>query len=170
MTQRTIPLLAILLAMGLAMPVFAQSTGEVTLIIADEERTVPVWSEQSDWSGPETWPSINIYARAFDDEDREPVVLSLGFEASRWQPSVPELEVDLYESRERVGKLYAREEEERGGLSVTLDSHAIDGTLLSISGSFEGTLGPSDNYGRDIDLSQGIPVKGTFVVTLDQLE
>ncbi|MDF3605310.1 hypothetical protein PE067_03525 [Paracoccus sp. DMF-8] len=148
----------------------AQSSGEITVMIAGAERTIPVWAEQSDWSGSEDWPSINIHVRDFTDNGEEPIVVSLGFEASRWEPSAPELDMSLYEIKERVAVLYGREEQERGGLSVTLDDHSIDGTQLSISGSFEGMLGPSDNFGNDIDLSQGVPVTGTFSVTLEQLE
>lgn len=148
----------------------AQSSGEMTVMIAGAERTIPVWAEQSDWSGSEDWPSINIYVRNFPDSGEEPIVLSLTFEASSWEPSVPEMDVSLYENRERVAVLYGREEQERGGLSVTLDDHSIVGTQLSISGNFEGTLGPSDNYGNDIDLSQGVLVTGTFVVTLAELD
>lgn len=148
----------------------AQSSGEITVMIAGAERTIPVWAEQSDWSGSEDWPSINIYARDFRDEGEEPAMVSLSFEASRWQPGVPEMDMVLYENRKPVGELFAREENERGGLTVTLESHEIDGALLSISGIFEGTLGPSDNNGRDIDLSEGVPVTGRFTVTLDQLE
>lgn len=169
MVLRTAPLFAAFVACGLATAGLAQSAGDLTLVIAGEERTIPVWPGQSDWSGGESWPSINIYARDFDDEGMEPVVVSLSFEASRWEPSMPEMELSLYENRELLRKLYAREEEERGGLTVTLDSHAIDGTTLSTSGSFEGTLGHSDNHGRDIDLSAGVPVTGSFNVTLEEL-
>ncbi|KPP83648.1 MAG: hypothetical protein HLUCCA08_07565 [Rhodobacteraceae bacterium HLUCCA08] len=163
-------LLATCLASALATASYGQSSGTVTLIIADEERTIPVWSDQSDWSGGESWPSINIYARDFSDDGEEPALMSLSFEASGWQPSVPEMDMVLYENRKSVGKLFAREEEERGGLAVTVDSHAFDGASLSLTGSFEATLGSSDNYGGDIDLSQGIPVTGTFDVVLEALE
>jgi len=159
-----------LLACVLPTASHAQSSGELTLNIAGEERTIPVWPEQSDWSGGESWPSINIYARDFRDEGEEPAMVSLGFAASRWEPSLPEMDLVLYENRKPVGRLYAREEEERGGLTVIVDSHVIDGTSLSLTGSFEATLGPSDNYGGDIDLSQGVPVTGTFAVTLETLE
>lgn len=158
------------LACALATASFSQSSGSVTLTFADEERTIPVWSEQSDWSGSDNWPSINIYARDFRDDSEEPIIASLGFEAARWQPSVPEMEIVLYENRKPAGRLYAREEEDGGGLTVIVDSHVINGTSLSLTGSFEATLGPSDNYGRDIDLSQGVPVTGTFAVVLQALE
>ena len=153
-----------------ATPSQAQSSGELTVIIAGDVRTIPVWPEQSDWSGSERWPSINIYARDFRDEGQEPAMVSLGFEAPDWKPGSPEMDMVLYENRKPVGTLFARENEEGGGLTVTLDSHALDGSSLSMSGSFKGTLGPSDNYGRDIDLSQGVPVTGRFTVTLDQLD
>ncbi|KQI73008.1 hypothetical protein AN191_03645 [Loktanella sp. 5RATIMAR09] len=170
MTSRHHLALAICLATSLATASYSQSTGTVTLIVADQERTIPVWSDQSDWSGSENWPSINIYARDFSDNGEEPALISLSFEASAWQPSVPEMDMVLYENRKSVGKLFAREEAGRGGLIVTVDSHAFDGASLSLTGSFEATLGPSDNYGNDIDLSQGVPVTGTFDVVLEAME
>ncbi|PVA05569.1 hypothetical protein [Thalassorhabdomicrobium marinisediminis] len=170
MTSRHHLVLATCLATSLATASYSQSSGTVTLIVADQERTIPVWSDQSDWSGGESWPSINIYARDFSDSGEEPALISLSFEAAGWQPSAPEMDLVLYENRKSVGRLFAREEEERGGLTVIVDSHAFDGTSLSLSGSFEGTLGPSDNYGNDIDLSQGVPVTGTFDVVLETLE
>lgn len=84
----------------------AQSSGEITVMIAGAERTIPVWAEQSDWSGSEDWPSINIHVRDFPDDGEEPIVLSLAFEASRWEPSVPKMDMSLYESRERVAVLH----------------------------------------------------------------
>lgn len=170
MTSRHHLVLATCLATSLATASYSQSSGTVTLIVADQERTIQVWSDQSDWSGGESWPSINIYARDFSDSGEEPALISLSFEAAGWQPSAPEMDLVLYENRKSVGRLFAREEEERGGLTVIVDSHAFDGTSLSLSGSFEGTLGPSDNYGNDIDLSQGVPVTGTFDVVLETLE
>jgi hypothetical protein len=162
--------LATCLATTLATANYAQSSGTVTLIVADQERTIPVWSDQSDWSGSESWPSINIYARDFSDNGEEPALMSLSFEASGWQPSVPEMDIVLYDDRKSVEKLFAREEEELGGLTVIVDSHAFDGTSLSLTGNFAATLGPSDNNGGNIDLSQGVPVRGTFDVTLEALE
>ena len=170
MTFRPHLVLATCLATTLATANYAQSLGTVTLIVADQERTIPVWAEQSDWSGSESWPSINIYARDFSDNGEEPALISLSFEASGWQPSVPEMDMVLYENRKSVGTLFAREEEERGGLTVIVDSHAFDRTSLSLTGSFEAMLGPSDNYGNDIDLSQGVSVTGTFDVVLETLE
>ena len=170
MTSRHLLGLATCLATTLATASYSQSSGTVTLIVADQERTIPVWSDQSDWSGSESWPSINIYARDFSDNGEEPALVSLSFEASGLQPSAPEMDMVLYENRKPVGRLFAREEEERGGLTVTVDSHAFDGTSLSLTGSFDATLGPSDNDGGDIDLSQGVPVTGSFQVVLEALE
>lgn len=170
MTFRPYLVLATCLTCTLSTASYAQSSGTVTLIVAGEERTIPVWSDQSDWSGSESWPSINIYARDFSENSEEPALLSLSFEASGWQPSVPEMDMTLYENRKPIGNLYAREEAERGGLTVIIESHAVDGTSLSLAGSFAATLGPSENYGRDIDLSQGVPVTGTFDVVLEALE
>lgn len=170
MPRRPATLLIPLLACVFPAAALAQSTGEMILTVAGEERIIPIWSEQSDWSGSENWPSISIFARDVSDDAAEPALVTLGFEAPSWQPGAPEMELVLYESRQRVGSLHAREEEDRGGLTVTLDSHSIDDSRLSLNGSFEGVMGPSDNHGRDIDLSRGVPVSGTFAVTLEALE
>jgi len=96
--------------------------------------------------------------------------MSLSFEAPR-EPGMPHLDLSQYENRKRVALLSDREHQNRGGLSVTHDSHAVEGTRrLSVGGSFKGTLGPSETYGRDIDLSNAVPVSGNFTVTLEALD
>lgn len=164
------PLLSVLIVFSPATQVSAEGTGELTLNMAGTEYIVPLWSEQSDWSGGESWPSINIYARALSENGGDPLVVTLSFEASRWDPAVPELEVMRYEGGELAERLFAGEEQARGALSVNLDGHEFDGSTLNLTGSFEGTLGPSENRGWDIDLSEGVPVAGNFAVTLEALE
>lgn len=170
MSLRTAALSAALAAFGPAAPAIAQSAGELTLTLAGEERVVPLWASQSDWSGGESWPSINIYARAFDENGENPLVVSLGFDAPGWTPGRAEMQLTSYEDGEAVLQLFSGEDEEEGALSVVVDGHEVDGTTLTLTGSFDGTMGTSDNFGRDIDLSDGVPVTGTFAVTLDELE
>ncbi|MEQ6250371.1 hypothetical protein ABMC89_15860 [Sulfitobacter sp. HNIBRBA3233] len=170
MSAKIITLSATVLAVGLATPTIAESTGELVLTIAGEEEVIPLWGTQSDWSGSANWPSINIYARSFNEDGEDPLVVTLGFDAPGWTPSQAEMRLSRYEGGDAVLKLFANEDEEDGGLAVKLDSHALEGTLMSLTGSVTGTLGTSDNYGRDIDLSDGIPVDGVFTVTLEELD
>ena len=170
MTFRTATISASLIASLSAAPCFAQSSGEITLTVGGEELVVPLWSGQSDWSGGESWPSVNIYARAFNENGEDPLVVTLGFEAPGWTPDVSELQVTRYEGGEVRRRLYSGEDEDEGGLAVTIDSHAIDGTTLNISGRFDGMMGTSESFGRNVDLSDPVPVAGTFAIALEELE
>ena len=161
---------ATLLTAGFVSPSFAESTGDLILTIAGEKQVVPLWGTQSDWSGGENWPSISLYARTFNDKGEDPLVVTLSFDAAGWKPSQSEMRLSRYKDGEAVLKLFANEDEEDGALSVTLDSHEVDGTMLRLTGSVQGMLGTSENYGRDINLSDGVPVEGTFAVALEELE
>ncbi len=149
-------------------PAIAQNADEVTILIDGEEHILSLWAEQSDWSGSESWPSISILARGSNGAGT--LTLGLSFEASGWSPSGAEMDLSRFDGGERVLHVFGQEEAERGGITVELDGHEIDGSRLSLTGRFTGTLGPSKNFGRDIDLSDGVPVSGSFSVTLETLE
>lgn len=170
MSFRTAALSTTLMSFALATPGLAQSTGEIALTIAGEEHVFPLDSSQSDWSGRESWPSISLSARAFNDDGEDPRVVSFSFDAGNWMPSLPELRFTRYEDGKAVQKLFSAEDAEDGALQVTLDSHSVTGSQLSVSGSIEGSMGTSDNYGRDIDLSDSVPVSGTFTATVEKLD
>jgi hypothetical protein len=170
MLLKTATISLIIFSFGCSTPVPAQSSGELALTIAGEEQIVPLWGQQSDWSGGESWPSINLYARAFNDDGEDPLVVTLSFEAPGWNPGMAEMRLSRYEDGEVVLRLFAGEDEEDGLLSVALDGHAVDGSLLALTGRVEGTLGTSDTQGREIDLFEGVPVEGTFAVTLEKLD
>lgn len=169
MNLKTATLFTILMVSGTAISGLAQSTGAVTLTIEGKERIIPI-SEQSEWYGGEIRPYISLDARALDDNGREELVMGLGFQATRWEASSPEMTLWRFEDGTLVQRLFAYQEEERGALTVTLDSHELDGTKLNLTGRLEGTLGTSESRGREIDLSDGVPVVGTFAVTLEQLD
>ncbi|SDZ24426.1 hypothetical protein SAMN05444004_10898 [Jannaschia faecimaris] len=155
---------------GFAAPGHAQNVGELTLNLAGEEQVVPLWDRQSDWSGSENWPSINIYARAFNNDGEDPLVVTLSFDAPGGNTSRKEMGLSRYENGETTLRLFGGEDEEDGALSVTLESYVFDGSQLSLIGRVQGMLGTSENFGRDIDLSDAVEVEGTFAVTLEKLE
>jgi hypothetical protein len=169
MNLKTATLFTILMVSGTATSGLAQSMGTVTLTIEGEERSIPI-SGGSEWYGGENRPYISLDARALDDNGREELVMGLGFDAPRWDASAPEMTLWRFEDGELVQRLRAYQEEERGALTVTLDNHELDGTTLKLTGRLEGTLGTSENRGADIDLSDGVPVVGTFSVTLEHLD
>jgi hypothetical protein len=169
MNLKTATLFTILMVSCTATSGLAQSMGTVTLTIEGEERSIPI-SGGSEWYGGENRPHISLDARALDDNGREELVMGLGFDAPRWDASAPEMTLWRFEDGELVQRLRAYQEEERGALTVTLDNHELDGTTLKLTGRLEGTLGTSENRGADIDLSDGVPVVGTFSVTLEQLD
>jgi hypothetical protein len=170
MPSKSAILTATAFSVALAAPALGESVGEMSLTIAGEEHVVPLWGSQSDWSGGESWPSINIYARAFNEDGEDPLVVSLGFEAPRWTVGGTEMRLTRYENGEVAQRLYSGEDADEGGLLVSIDAHEVNGTELTLTGRFEGTMGTSENSGRDIDLSDGVPVAGTFEVTLAELD
>ncbi|WP_099827992.1 hypothetical protein [Oceaniglobus indicus] len=169
MTLRTAPLLGLVITMGLSTPSLAQSSGEITLTIAGEAWIVPL-SEESDWNGSERRPYIWIDARSLDEDGRENVVVGLSFDALDWTASAPEMTLWRFEDGTLMKRLWAFEESNRGGLQVTLDSHEVEGATLRMTGSLMGMLGPSENRGETIDMSDGVPVSGSFNVTLEALD
>ncbi|PWJ20458.1 hypothetical protein [Jannaschia seohaensis] len=171
MPIKSLPLPALTLGLAMAAPpALAQSTGELLLQMNGEEIAVPLWGSQSDWSGSDTYPSINIYARAFNADGEDPLVVTLGFDAGNWIPDLEEMRVTRYEDGAAVQKLFGGHDAEDGGVAVTLDSHEMEGELLTLTGRVSGALGTSENFGRDIDLAAGGPVEGSFRVTLQKLE
>jgi opacity protein-like surface antigen len=171
MTIKSLLLCTTLATCGLATAGLAQATNELIVTIADDERTLTV-SDEIEWNGVERQPYVWIDASAVDDETNEVLNVALTFGAADWKASEPEMTVWIVRGGEVLKQLAAYEEEARGGLSVTIDSHALDGTSLSLTGTFEGTLGipGPKSQGRPVDLSQGVPVTGSFNVTLDASE
>jgi hypothetical protein len=68
--------------------------------------------------------------------------------------------------------LFAGDEPDEGGLSVTIDSIESSGDELIVSGSFSTVMGASDSYGGgDIDLGDDpLTVSGDFDVVLGPVE
>ncbi|WP_288927506.1 hypothetical protein [uncultured Maritimibacter sp.] len=148
--------------------VLADEAGTLTLDIAGETHSFTLWAHQSDWSGSETYASVNIYARPETDATREAYgILTLGFEVAGGSANAPEASLTRIDGDERV-KLYSTDD--AGGLSITPDIASVSGEELTVSGSFAGEMGISENYGRDIDLNDPLAVSGTFDVVLGPVE
>ena len=146
----------------------AEEAGELTLTINGTEHAYTLWAGQSDWSGSENWPSINIYSRPAES-DSGYGIFTLGFEVAGGTPQSGEARLQQTEGDEAI-RLFGNADQEDGGLSVTVDEISASGDELSLSGSFTTRMGPSEDYGRTIDLDAGAEVSGTFDVTLGPVE
>lgn len=154
-----------LLSLALAAPcvALAEEQGSIAATIDSEERSYNLTPSQSDWSG---WGnggggSVSIIAGE-DAPDGGWYDFSLGFSWAGDTASNPEISAKLDDT-----KLFGDEDT---GVSVTLSSVSIDGDFLTVSGDFEGAIGPSQNRGRDIDADGRVPISGTFDVTLGPVE
>jgi hypothetical protein len=150
--------------MGLAptLPLAAGPGGTLILEIGGETAGYELWVGQSDHSGNASWRSINIYARPSSD-DLGFGTLTLGFEVVNGRAGNPEASL-----RSEAGQLYSGDE--AGALAVEVTEAADDGDLLVLTGSFSGDFGTSENFGRDIDLSEPVGIEGSFAVRLPALE
>ncbi len=146
----------------------AAEGGAVSLEIGGETVEFPLWAGQSDWSGSEVFASVNIYARPTDEATWARFkTLALGFTVTGAGVDSPELSLSRV-AADGIEKLHAGAD--AGGLAVTVDTRAVAGYEMTLSGTFSGRMGPSDNFGRDIDLSDPVPVTGRFSVTLGPVE
>lgn len=155
-------------ALTLAAPAAAQEGGEVVLTLDGEEVAFPLWESQSDWSGGAgPWASINIYARPTDPEAWERYkTFTLGFSGTENAGS-PEASLSRMQG-DALQRLHS--DDEAGSLAVSLDGASVEGEFLTLSGTVSGAFGPSDNFGRDIDMSDPVPIEGRFSVTLGPVE
>lgn len=160
------PLRLIVLALVVATPLVASAEegGRISATIDGEERSYVLTANQSDWSG---WGngaggSTNIFAGE-EGASGGWSDFTLGFSYAGDTASDPELSARLGDGR------YFGEDEETG-LALTLTSIEIDGDFLTVAGSFEGEIGKSDNYGRDIDTDGRKSIFGEFEVTLGPVE
>ncbi|MEQ8559143.1 MAG: hypothetical protein RIB03_12570 [Henriciella sp.] len=164
------PLACALTAACIVATASAEGAGEVTLDIEGETYAFPLWESQSDWSGSESYASVNIYARPTDKETWSKFkTFTLGFETMGSNISAPEARLTRMVNGDQQ-RLFAGEDQDEGGLKVTVDSTSVTGDALSITGSFVAQMGPSDNFGRDIDLSDPVEITGRFDVKLGPVE
>jgi hypothetical protein len=163
------PLAALALCgIALAGPALAEEGGEVVLTVDGEEVVFPLWAGQSDWSDAGALSSVNIYARPTDEETWARFkTFTLGFSGPTATPDLPEASLTRV-AGDAMQKLFS--EDEQGGLTVAVDEARVEGEFLTVTGTFSGDFGTSENYGSDIDLSAPVPISGTFAVTLGPVE
>lgn len=162
------PMCLVLLACTFGLAAHAEEGGQLTLEIDGQSYAYTLWPSQSDWSGSDTFGSVSIYARPADDTSQFKDFM-LGFSLSAGAAQEGEINLRTVENGKTL-RYYAGADEDEGALAVTLDSVSASGEELSISGTFQTRLGTSENYGRDIDLSGGPTLAGTFDVTLGPVE
>lgn len=157
-------------AICVAPPALAEEGGELRLVIDGTPHVFTLWNEQSDWSGSESYASVNIYSRPSDDASQDLFsTFTLGFDLVNGAASNGE--AGLQERREdSVLRRYGETDEDAGGLVVRIENSSVSGDELSVAGSFQTQMGASENYGRDIDLSDPVTVEGTFDVILGPVE
>jgi len=157
-----------LAAIALASPALAEEGGQIVLTIDGQDVVFPLWAEQSDWSGNASWASANIYTRAQGEDWERYKTLTLGFEGPSGAAGNPEVSLSRAVAGGGTESLYSTDEE--GDLTVTVEGARVEGAFLSFSGTLSGVLGTSDNWGRDIDLTDPLPFEGRFEVTLGPVE
>lgn len=147
---------------------WAEEGGEALLTVADVEQAFAL-ATSSDFSGSPDFPSVNLSLSGPRDGNATDVVsVMLGFEIHGDEAPSPEARL-LRRVGEETEWLFCYSEAEPGGLTVALEEFAIDGDLMSVHGQFSCNFGTSENYGRDIDLSDPLAVSGQFNVTLERL-
>ena len=160
--------LALAASLAPALPAAAEEGGEVVLTIGGEEVVFALWDDQSDWSGNDSWASTNIYTQAQGEAWDRYKTLTLSFDGPLGAMGSPEASLSRMLSGEEMQQLYSHDE--AGDLAVTIEAASVEGELLSVSGTVSGAFGTSENWGRDIDLSEPVPFEGRFDVTLGPVE
>ncbi|MCL3881948.1 hypothetical protein [Marivita sp. GX14005] len=169
--ESSIPQLLVAASMTLlaALPAGAEERGAVTLMVDGKEMQLPLNASQSDWSGSESYASVSISARPADDPTGEQIKsLSLGFDFANGTASLPELYLLRAGEGDALVRLFGNEED--GKLTVQVSRSVVEGPFLAIEGSFSGAVGPSEDYGRTVDLSDPADVSGSFNVVLGPVE
>ena len=157
--------LSISTVLFLASEVMAEEDGQITLLLADERLELPLSAGHSDWTGSGSFAKVSILTRPDNVETWERFQsLRLAFDLLRTRAQMPEISLLRRAGDAGFERWYGRTDS--GGLRITVHDRALDGDLLSVSGRFEGMLGRSLDFGQTIDLSDPIPVSGTFEVTL----
>lgn len=158
-------------ALFLASTLFAASKatateeGLISLTLADEAFDLPLSTGHSDWTSSQGFVQVSILARPPDMATWARFQsLRLAFDLLQNRAQFPELSLLRRTDDAEFERWYGRRDS--GDLKVILTDTFLDGDLLRISGSFDGALGQSRDFGRTIDMSSPMPVTGLFEVTL----
>ena len=146
----------------------AEERGTLALTVDGESHEYELWAEQSDWSGSESFGSVSIFARPVD-RDMALGSIMFGFSLAAGNAELGEINLRTGHDGETV-RYFAGADPEEGGLAVTLDEASVSGEELSVTGSFRTQAGTSENFGRDIDLTDPMQIEGTFDVVLAPYE
>jgi hypothetical protein len=165
--KRFFSMAAIVLATSGAM---AEEGGEALLTIGDVEQKFTL-SPTSDFSGSPQFPSATItLAIPHEGNATDIIHVSLGFDVDIYSEDVSAPEARLLRrTGETTENRFCYDEAERGGLTVTLEEYSIEGDFMSLQGRFSCDFGTSENVGRDIELTDSLPISGEFRVTLERL-
>ncbi|WP_139840104.1 hypothetical protein [Pseudoruegeria sp. SK021] len=136
----------------------ADGSGEAILTIDGSSTELQVNSSQSDWTGSLQYASVSIWFAPKGGNGYKDVV-SLSFDVQGSDAILEEIRAEV-----EGEKLFGNED---GGVRVVIEDISTDGESLKLIGRVEGRVGPSENYGRDIDLNAAIAVSGTFDVRLE---
>lgn len=149
-------------------PGLAEEGGAVALTVAGETYDFPLEASQSDWSGSESWPSINIYTRPVDEETWAKFKgFTLGFDAPSGDVSRLGATLTTADGDE-LTRYFA--DPDQTPMTFDLRMLSMEGEFMTIEGTLTATMGTSDNYGRDIDLSDTVEVSADVAVTLGPIE
>ena len=144
---------------------FAQEGGEITLVFDGETFTFPLSAGHSDWSGSARYGSVNILARPTDDATwKRFKTLALWFELVNGKAADPKASLLRVAGDGSLSRIFSRQDQ--GGLIVDVKAHSYEEDILRIDGSFTGTFGQSEDFGREIDLSDPVALSGDFALSV----
>ncbi len=163
---RTLGLIASLISPSAAL---SQEGGLITLTLNGDQLELPLSAGHSDWIGSRGFAEVSIMTRPTDVQSWQHFQsLRLAFDLLRTGAQSPEMSILRRSDDAGFQRWYSRSD--NGALSVAITGRDLDGKQLQITGTFSGTLGISEDFGRTIDLSDPMPVTGTFDVTLHPIQ
>ncbi len=155
----------------LGVPSVGQSEvgGTVTVRTDAGEYVFPLTEEKSDWLGREMpngfHGDISIYSWP-TDEKLQGLFKEFSLGLSLSGPNVSNAEAQLTRLVNGDPVRYFANDDTQNGLSITIENIDISGEEMNVVGSFSSSMGKSENYGVDIDLSDSIDVNGEFNVVI----